>query len=214
MRPRDALWHALRDFYEQSWRLVAVNAALGTALVASVLAGLAFPPAAEHLIAVGPIAAALVHCAVTLVRTGDLSFADAWDGLRLHWRRGVVLGAAGAMLLVLGILAIRVYAGSPLWPLAFLAVYVLVLLGIYELFLWTLAIAWRERALGAVARDTLAIVAARLPAALALGLALLLVNAAGVAAAVMPFLTLTVAYTFLATAHFLLEPEPLEEDTA
>jgi hypothetical protein len=42
-----------------------------------------------------------------------------------------------------------------------------------------------------------------------LGFALLLVNAAGIAAAVMPFLTLTVAYTFLATAHFVL-PRPGE----
>jgi hypothetical protein len=40
-----------------------------------------------------------------------------------------------------------------------------------------------------------------------LGLALLLVNIAGIAAAVMPFLTLTVAYTFLVTARFLVPPE-------
>jgi hypothetical protein len=206
MRTRDALTHALRDFYEQSWRLLAVNAALGTVLVTSVLAALAFPPASVLVIAAGPVAAALVHCAVTLVRTGELAFADAWDGLRLHWRRGCALGAAGAMLLVLGVLAIGVYANSSLWPLAFLALYLLVLLGVYQLFLWTLAIAHRDRALGAVARETLAVVAARLPAALALGLALLFVNVAGVAAAVMPFLTLTVAYTFLATARFLLEP--------
>jgi hypothetical protein len=33
------------------------------------------------------------------------------------------------------------------------------------------------------------------------------VNVAGIAAAVMPFLTLTVAYTFLATAHFVLPPQ-------
>ena len=40
-----------------------------------------------------------------------------------------------------------------------------------------------------------------------LGLALLLLNVAGVAAAVMPFLTLTVAYTFLVTARFFITPE-------
>lgn len=39
----------------------------------------------------------------------------------------------------------------------------------------------------------------------------LLVNLAGVAAAVMPFLTLTVAYSFLAVAHFAL-PRPIPED--
>lgn len=214
MRTRDALSHALRDFYEHSWRLLAVNTALGTALVACVLAALAFPPAALLVIAVGPVAAALVHCAVTLVRTDDLTFADAWDGLRLLWRRGVVLGAAGAALLVLAVVAIRVYAGSSLWPLAFLALYLLLLAGVYQLLLWTLAVARRQHPLREVAREALGVVATRPGATLALGLVLLLVNVAGVAAAVMPFLTLTVAYTFLATAHFLLEPEAFAEDSA
>jgi hypothetical protein len=212
MTSREAMWLALRDFYQHSWRLVAVNAALGGVLVAGVLAALAFPPAAVLLLASGPVAAALVHCAVTLVRTGDLTFVDAWDGLRLNWRRGLVLGAAGAALLVLGVVAIRVYAGSSLWPLAFLALYLLLLAGVYELFLWTLAVARREHPLGEVAREALGVVATRPGATLALGLALLLVNAAGVAAAVMPFLTLTLAYTFLAAARFVLEPEPLEEE--
>ena len=35
---------------------------------------------------------------------------------------------------------------------------------------------------------------------------------AGIAAAVMPFLTLTIAYTFLAVAHFVL-PTPTPEET-
>jgi len=47
-------------------------------------------------------------------------------------------------------------------------------------------------------------------ATLALGLALVLVNVAGLAAAIMPFLTLTVAYTFLATARFVLPSESPE----
>ena len=58
-----------------------------------------------------------------------------------------------------------------------------------------------------MARDAGRFVAVRPGATLLLGLALFLVNAAGVAAAVMPFLTLTVAYTFLATAHFVLPRE-------
>ena len=33
MRPRNAMWLALRDFYANSWRLVVVNAVLGAALV-------------------------------------------------------------------------------------------------------------------------------------------------------------------------------------
>jgi hypothetical protein len=39
---------------------------------------------------------------------------------------------------------------------------------------------------------------------------LLLVNLAGVAAAVMPFLTITVAYSFVAVAHFVVPAEARE----
>ncbi len=200
------MWLALRDFYANSWRLLPVNAALGAVIVASFLATLAIPAAAVVVLAAGPVAAALVHCAVTVVQTGNLVLADAWEGLQLHWRRGLVLGAAGAGLMLLGLLAVRIYVSASLWPLAMLTVYVVVLLGIYQLVLWTLAIAEAERPLRSVAGEALVVVAKRPGGMLMLGLALLLVNAVGVAAAMMPFLTLTVAYTFLAAAHFLLEP--------
>jgi hypothetical protein len=55
------------------------------------------------------------------------------------------------------------------------------------------------------------LVARRPGAALGLGLGLLLVNAAGLAAAVMPFLTLTLAYSFVAAAHFALPPSTTGE---
>ena len=102
MKPRDALVLALRDFYANSWRLVAVNAAFGAVVVASVLAALALPIAGVLIAAAGPAAAVMVHCSVTLVRTGNLAFADAWEGLRLHWRRGVVLSVLGCALLGTG----------------------------------------------------------------------------------------------------------------
>ena len=207
MTLRQAMWLALRDFYENSWRLVVVNAALGAVLIVAVLATLAEPVALVLVVAIGPVVAALVHCAVTLVRTGDLTFADALDGLRLHWRRGLALAGAGAAVLGLGILALRFYSGAALWPLAFLTGYLLVLLAIFELVLWTVAIAAPHRPLAAVARESAALAAARPGQTFALGLALLLVNVAGIAAAVMPFLTLTVAYTFLVTARFLVTPE-------
>src|SRR5205823_10065302 len=38
----------------------------------------------------GPLLAALVHSAVTVTRTGNLAFADGVEGLRLHWRRGLL----------------------------------------------------------------------------------------------------------------------------
>ena len=56
-------------------------------------------------------------------------------------------------------------------------------------------------------RESASLTAARPGQTLVLGLALLVVNVAGVAAAVMPFLTLTVAYTFLVAARFLVTPE-------
>jgi hypothetical protein len=64
-----------------------------------------------------------------------------------------------------------------MWPLAALTIYVVVLLGIYQLLLWTLAIAEPSRSLRAAARDAFELVARRPSATLLLGLALLL-NAA------------------------------------
>jgi hypothetical protein len=60
-------------------------------------------------------------------------------------------------------------------------------------------------------REAGVVFGSRPAATLALGLALLLVNIAGLAAALMPFLTLTVAYTFLATARFVLPASDPEE---
>ncbi len=207
MKARDAMWLALRDLYANAWRLLVVNAALGAALVVSVLAALAFPLAAVLVVATGPIVAALVHCAVTLVRTGNLELADAWWGFRLHWRRGLALATLGAAVAALGVLGVRFYTATSLWPLAFLTLYVLVLLAIYQLVLWTLAIAVPDRTLSGAARESAVLALARPGHTLALGLALLLVNVAGIAAAVMPFLTLTIAYTFLVTARCLVTPE-------
>jgi hypothetical protein len=210
MRPGQAMRLALRDFYANSLRLLLVNALLGSLLVVCVLVTLASPLAGVLALTLGPVGAALVHCAVTLVRTGNLELADAWDGLRMHWRRGLVLAALGASLLVLGLVAIRFYGGASLWPLAFLTLYLLVLLGIYGLVLWVVAIAEPEHGLRWAAANAATFVASRPGATLLLGFALLLVNLAGIAAAVMPFLTLTIAYTFLATAHFVLPPTPEE----
>ena len=212
MRPGDAMRLALRDLYQHSWRLVPVNAALAVVLVLAVVAATAQRAAFVLVILAGPVAAALVHSSVTLVRTGSLTVADAFEGLRRHWRRGFALSAAGIVVVFLGALAVRVYSGSPwAWPLMFLTIYVLVVLGIFQIVLWTLAIAEPDRPLRAVARQAAALGAARPGSTLLLGLALLLVNVAGVAAAVMPFLTLTLAYSFVAVAHFALPPQIPEE---
>jgi hypothetical protein len=208
MTPGAALGAAGRDLFHNSWRLVPVNAALGVVLVAVAVLTAAVHAALVLAVLAGPIAAALVHCSVTLVRTGNVALADAGEGLRLHWRRGLQLGGLGTALVVLAIVAIRFYTRSSFgWPFAFLTIYLLVLLGVYAVVLATYAIAEPERPLRLVARDAAALGARRPGATLLLGLALLLVNVAGVAAAVMPFLTLTVAYSFVAVAHFALEKE-------
>src|SRR5205085_1653011 len=173
-------------FYRNSWRLVPLNAALGALLIAVGAAAVTARPLVVLVVLAGPVAAALVHCAVTVVSTGNLAFADGRDGLRLHWRRGFVLGAGGSAVVLLGIVGVRFYGRSHLlWPLAFLTVYVVVLLGIYQLVLWTLAIAEPSRPLRQCARQAAQLVARRPGSALLLGLALLFVNAVGIAAAVM-----------------------------
>jgi hypothetical protein len=207
-----ALRLAFRDLYLNSWRLVPVNAALGVVLVVAAFAALAVHAAVVLVVLAGPMAAALVHSSVVLVRSGDVALADALAGLRLHWRRGLGLGAAGAALLLAGIVAVRFYGGTALgWPFAFLTIYVLVLLGIYQLVLWTLAIADPDRPLEAAARGAACLCVERLWATLVLGLALTLVNVVGVAAALMPFLTVTLAYSFLATAHYALAGSTTKE---
>jgi len=203
-----ALRLAVRDMFHNSWRLVPVNAALGAVIVVVSVATVAVHAALVLAVLAGPFVVALVHCSVTLVRTGNLALADAWEGLKLHWRRGLQLGAAGTALVLLAALAFRFYTRSSYgWPLAFVTLYLVVLLGIYAAVLATFAVAEPERPLRLAAREAAALGARRPGATLLLGLALLLVNLAGVAAAVMPFLTLTVAYSFVAVAHFALPKE-------
>jgi hypothetical protein len=209
MTARAALSLAVRDLYSQSWRLVLVNAALGLALVVVLLLAAANPVALVLVPLVGPLAATLVHCAVTLVRTGDLLLADAVAGLRANWLRGLALGAGLVAVVALGATAVRFYADRPAaWPLAFLTLYVLAAVLLLGLIGWTLAVA-EAAPLRVAARRAAELAASRPGGTLLIGLALLLVNAAGIAAALMPFLTLTLAFSFLVAARFAL---PAEED--
>jgi hypothetical protein len=211
MSARVALRLAFGDLYRNSWRLVPVNAALGAVLVFAAVAAVAVHALLVLVVLVGPFATALAHCSVTLVRTGNLALADAWEGLRLHWRRGLALGAAGMALGVLAGVAVRFYTRSSVgWPLAFVTLYLVVLLGIYAVVLTTVAVARPGESLRLAARNAATLGAQRPGATLLLGLSLLLVNVAGIAAAVMPFLTITVAYSFVAVAHFVLPAEARE----
>jgi hypothetical protein len=211
MTARRALGLAVADLYRNSWRLVPVNAAVGGVLVFAAVCALAVHALLVLVVLAGPLVAALAHSSVTLVRTGNLKLVDAWEGLRLHWRRGLALGAAGLALGVVAALAVHFYTRSSVgWPFAFLTLYLVVLLGVYAAVLTTVAVADPQLRWPAAARSAATLVAQRPGATLLLGLALLLVNLAGVAAAVMPFLTITVAYSFVAVAHFVLPAEARE----
>jgi hypothetical protein len=212
MTPGLALRAALGDMYEQSWRLFLLNAAVSAYVVTFAIAGLWIPAAWLLLIGAGPLAAALMHCSVLVATTGDLQLRAALTGLRLHWRRGLVLGAVFAALTVGGVHAISFYADRGALVLAVFGVYLLFALSLIQLVLWPLAVAENDRPLRRIAGEAGRIVLTRPLQALVLGVALVAVNVAGIAAALLPFLTLTVAYTFLAAAHFALPPRPLEAD--
>jgi hypothetical protein len=202
---------ALRDLFNNSWKLVPVNALLGLTLALVAAVAIAVHALVVLAVLAGPVAAALLHCAVVVVRDEHVTLQDAREGLRLHWRRGLQLGAALLGLVVFGLLAIRFYMRLPFgWPLAFLTLYLLLGLAMAVVMVATVAIAEPGRPLTQAVRAAAAIGARRPGATLLLGLALLLVNVAGVAAAAMPFLTLTVAYSFVAVAHFVL-PRPTPE---
>ena len=201
-----ALGIAATDLYHQSWRLVVLNALLGAVLVGVVLASLAIRPAILLVVLLGPAAAAVMHCTVTLAQTEELRLSEAVVGLRRHWRRGLALGAIMAV-------AVPFYsrAGTWAWPLAALSVYVLLVFALFQLALWPLAVFEDARPFRAVVRDAALVVCRRPWGFAGLALALLLVNIIGVAAAILPFPTLTIAYSFLVSAHFALPQNPARE---
>jgi hypothetical protein len=213
MTVRAALRTAFGDFYRQSWRLFLLNAALSCFVLSLVLAGAYFPFALVLLVLAGPLAAALMHCAVTLAQTEDLRLAEALTGLRLHWRRGLVLGAVALAIVGVGVVSLVSYARAGAWaaPLALLTFYVLASFALLQLALWPLAVFERDRGLRAVARDAVRTVLQRPAGFVALGVVLALVNLLGAAAALAPLLTLTLAYSALAAAHYTLPRSPIRE---
>ena len=207
------LRRAARDFYEESWRLVALNTAL-SAYVLAVLAVASFAPLAlVLLVGAGPLAAALVAAAVIVVESGSLTFVETADTVRRCWRRGLVLAGTLALGILATVVAVRFYAasGTPTWPLAVLVLYLGAIFFLYQLVLWPLAVRDSERPLLDVAAEAAAVLVRRPGAVVALGLALLLVNALGVVAAVLPFLTVTIAYSALAAARLTIASRPPED---
>jgi hypothetical protein len=200
----ESLRRAVRDFYEESWRLVLLNALFSfTALVVLVLA-LYVPPAIVLLVATGPLLAWLVGAAVTVVDEGSLTFVETAEGLRRTRRRGVALAAFVFAVVLLSAFAFRFYVGGgPLaWPIAVLVLYLGGMFALFQLFLWPIAVREPERPLRELARTALLALARRPVASTALGVALFVVNLAGLLLGLLPFLTMTIAYTALAAARF------------
>jgi hypothetical protein len=209
----EALRRAARDFYEESWRLVPLNTLL-SAYVLAVLGVAAFVPAAlVLLLGAGPLLATLVAAAVIVVESGSITFVEVAEAFRRCWVRGLVLGGALALGVVATVVALGFYAGAGTlaWPLAVLALYLGGTFALYQLVLWPLALRDCERPLRDAAREAGLVLLRRPGAVTALGLGLLAVNVLGIALAVLPFLTLTIAYSSLAAARFVTAPQPLEE---
>jgi hypothetical protein len=207
------LRRAVRDFYEESWRFVTLNTLLSIYVLAVLGVAIEVPAAVVLLLGAGPLAAALVSAAVIVVETGSLTFIEVYEGLRRCWLRGVAVAGSVALGVLATISAFRFYgdAGTLAWPLAVLVLYLAAIFALYQLVLWPLAIRDCARPLRDAATEALFVLVRRPGATVGLGLALLVVNVAGIVAAVLPFLTLTIAYSALAAARFALAPSPVDE---
>jgi hypothetical protein len=208
---RAALRGALSDLYRNSWRFVLANGCLAASVLVPVWLAieLAAPAPLLLLVLAGPACAGLVHCAVSAVDdsvhgSGDVRAADMGHGVRRHWRRGLALGALLGLVVVAGVSAIRVYAGrGGVWTVAaFGCGYLLAVAVLFQLVLWPAAIRLADRRLAEAFRAAAAQFAYRWSAVLRLGAVLFVVNLAG-AVAVLPLLTVTVAFSFLAAARLL-----------
>jgi uncharacterized membrane protein len=213
MTLRRALAVAAADLYHQAWRLIVLNVLLGGAIVVVVFSAIAVRPAVLLAVLIGPLVAAIMHCAVTLAQTEDLRLGEVVTGLRRHWRRGLLLGVALAAVGLVGAVVVPFYAhaGTWAWPFAVFSVYLLLLYGVFQLVLWPMVVFEEGLPFGGVIRDAARVFLRRPLGFLGLALALFVVNVIGVAAAILPFLTLTIAYSFLVAAHFTLPKNPASE---
>jgi hypothetical protein len=192
------------DFYHQSWRLAVFNTVFSAAALAvaylTVFVSAGF---AVLVLLLGPLAAALMHCTIQLAQEDELRFRDGLTGLGLHGRRGLSLAAILLLVTAAGVIAIRFY-GSEQWLLTIFVADVLAVFAVLQVFVWPRAIFQRDRALHRVHGDALSDFLSRPVSAFGFALVLAVVNLVGIVAGVLPFLTLTIAYSFLAAAHFAL----------
>jgi hypothetical protein len=203
-----ALGAAVRDLYRNSWRLVVANSCVALAVLvpAWVAVELAVPAPLLLALLAGPACAGLAYCAVSIVDdeagggAGEIRIATFGRGVRLRWRRGLALGALFGLVLLAGVSAVRFYAErGGVWLLAaFGCGYLLAAAVLFQLVLWPVAARGAERPLASAAEVFLRC----WPAVLRLGAVLLVVNVVG-ALIILPLLTFTIAYSFLASARLL-----------
>ena len=201
MTARRALRQAARDLYENSWRLILPNLLLAVVAATAFLAAVYSRPALILVVAVGPFAAALLHCALKIQQTGDLRVGDAFTGLALHWRRGLALAV------VLTVSSISFYSrlGVLAWPFVVTALYLVALFVVWQVHLWPLALRDERLPLRAILGESAVAFARRPGSTFGLAASLLALNAVA-AIGVLPLLTLTIAYSALAAVRFVLVP--------
>jgi hypothetical protein len=206
---RQALTEAARDLYGNSWRLILPNVLFAVVAAAAILAAVYARPALVLVVAVGPFAAALVHCAVKLQQGEELRAVDAFAGLALHWRRGLALGGLIALAVVLTVSSISFYSrlGVLAWPFVVTALYLVALFVVWQVHLWPLALRDEQLPLGTILGESAAAFARRPGSTFGLAGALVALNAFA-AIGVLPLLTLTIAYSALAATRFVLAPPP------
>ncbi len=114
----EVLRRAVRDFYEESWRLVLLNTLLSGYVLLVLAAATFVPPALVLLLGAGWPAAALVSAAVIVVDTGSLTFIEVAESVRRSWRRGVVLAGVLAAAVVATLISFRFYGDAGTLDLA------------------------------------------------------------------------------------------------
>ena len=208
----EALRGAVRDFYEESWRFVALNSVI-SAYVLGVLAVAAVFGRARAASGRG----AASRCARLRGRhRGRDRFAHVHrdDRGSPPLLRARARARSDARIGILAtVVAFRFYgdAGVLAWPLAVLVVYLIAVFVVYQIHLWPLAVREPERPLGEVVPEAGIALARRPWTTLGLGLALLAVNLIGLVLAVLPFLTMTIAYSAL-ICRFALPLRAAEEE--
>lgn len=211
-----ALRRATAEMYRLSLRLIVLNAGLALALAVVALIANQLPLALLLAPTItGPLAAGLVYCTVKLVREDEFHLADAVDGVRLYWKRGLALGGLCGIGLFAALVALSFYtsASHRAWPFAALVVYLLAMYLLLLFVSWPLAVADPESPLRDAIRQAWLVLLRNPLRALSLGVVLLVINVLG-AAAVLPLLTLTIAFSFLAVSHLVLPlPSTQEEVT-